>query len=282
MVHSDVAVLHSFDSRWAVEFQLHNKAFNPIENLIDYYGALRAQAHSVDIINPSDPLTQYKLVVAPALNLLSDAQAKNLIDYVQSGGHLLLGQRSGMKNIDNGLETERQPGQLAALLGGRVEQYYALLNDVPVTGDWGSGTTKTWAELLSTSSPDTQVLMRYGKTPLGWLDNQPAAITRHVGKGTITYIGAALEGDQLNNAITWAMKDASVTPEFGALPPGVDLYIRKDATHEVWIFINFGKPDAPAQTVTLPSGFTNVLTGAPASTAALNRFDVTILQRPLK
>jgi beta-galactosidase len=280
MVHSDVAVLHSFDSRWAVEFQQHNKAFNPIENLIDYYGALRAQAHSVDIVNPSDPLTQYKLVVAPALNLLSDAQAKNLIDYVQSGGHLLLGQRSGMKNIDNGLETERQPGQLAALLGGRVEQYYALDSTVPVSGDWGSGTTKTWAELLSTSSPDTQVLMRYGKSN-GWLDNQPAAITRHVGKGTITYIGAALEGEQLTNAITWAMKYASITPEFGALPPGVDLYIRKDATHEVWIFINFAKDDSP-KTVTLPAGFTNVLTGAPTTSATLNRFDVTILQRPTK
>jgi beta-galactosidase len=282
MVHSDVAILHSYDSRWAVEFQQHNHAFNPIENLIDYYGALRAQAHSVDIVNPSDPLTQYKLVVAPALNLLSDAQAKNLIDYVQSGGHLLLGQRSGMKNIDNGLETERQPGPLRNLLGGYVAQYYALDSTIPVSGDWGSGTTKTWAELLSTSSPDTQVLMRYGKTPLGWLDNQPAAITRHIGKGTITYIGAALEGDQLNNAITWAMKDASVTPEFGSLPPGIDLYIRKDQTHEVWIFINFGKPDAPPQTVTLPTAFTNVLTGATTTSITLNRFDVTILQRPTR
>jgi beta-galactosidase len=281
MVQSDVAILHSYDSRWAVEFQQHNRAFNPIANLIDYYGALRAQAHSVDIVNPNVPLSQYKLIIAPALNLLSDTQAKNLIDYVNNGGHLVLTQRSAMKNIDNGLDTERQPGPLAALLGGRVEQYYALNSTVPISGDWGAGPTKVWAELLSTSAPDTQVLMRYGKSN-GWLDNQPAAITRQIGKGRITYIGAALEGDQLTNAITWALKDASVTPEFGALPPGIDLYIRKDRTHEVWIVINFAKADTPAQTITLPEGFTNVLTNTPASTITLNRFDVTILQRPLK
>jgi beta-galactosidase len=280
MVHSDVAILHSYDSRWAVEFQQHNKAFNPIDNLIEFYGALRSQAHSVDIVNPSVPLSQYKLVIAPALNLLSDAQARNLIDYVNNGGHLVLTQRSAMKNIDNGLETERQPGQLASLLGGRVEQYYALDSTVPISGDWGSGTTKIWAELLSTSNPDTKVLMRYGKAN-GWLDNQPAAITRQVGKGRITYIGAALEGDQMTNFITWAMKDADVSPQFGALPPGVDLYIRKDTTHEVWILINFAKDDAP-KTVTLPPDFTNVLTGAPTTTTTLNRFDVTVLQRPIK
>jgi beta-galactosidase len=275
-VHSDVAILHSYDSAWAINWQRHNKAFDPIANLVTYYGALRAVAHSIDIVNPSVSLSQYKLVVAPALNLLTDQQAQNLIDYVRNGGHLVLTQRSAMKNTDNGLQTERQPGPLAALLGGRVEQYYALDSTVPISGDWGSGTTKVWAELLSTSSPDTQVLMRYGKSN-GWLDNQPAAITRQVGKGRITYIGAALEGPTLDAAAKWMLADAGLHPEFGSLPPGVDLYIRKDATHEVWIFINFG--EAP-QTVALPTPFDNVLTGATTHSVTLNRFDVVILQRP--
>ena len=69
----------------------------------------------------------------------TDAAAKNLIAYVQGGGHLVLGQRSAMKDDDNSLQPERQPGPLAALLGGRVEQYYALLQPVPVQGNWGKG-----------------------------------------------------------------------------------------------------------------------------------------------
>ena len=280
-VHSDVAILHSYDAFWTINWQRHNKAFDPLASLIDYYGAIRSITHSVDIVSPSVPLAQYKLVVAPALNLITDEQAKNLIDYVRNGGHLVLTQRSAMKNEDNGLFTERQPGPLAALLGGRVEQYYALDSTIPISGAWGTSPTKVWAELLSTSNPETQVLMRYGKTPLGWLDDQPAAITRKVGKGRITYIGAALEGPTLADAARWMVADAGIHPEFGALPPGVDLYIRKDATHEVWIIINFA--EAP-QTVTLPSTFTNVLNGESNSTThsiTLKRFDVEVLQRPI-
>jgi len=276
-VHSDVAILHSYDSFWAIDWQRHNKAFDPIQNMVAYYGAIRALVHSVDIVNPSVDLSQYKLVIAPALNVLTDEQAKNLIDYVHSGGHLVLTQRSAMKTIDNALQPERQPGPLVPLLGGRVEQFYALDTTIPISGAWGSDPTKVWAELLSTSSPDTKVLMRYGKTPLGWLDDQPAAITRKVGNGSITYIGADLEGDTLANAAKWMVADANVHPEFGTLPPGVDLYVRSDAHHEVWILINF---DAGPQTVALPSAFENVLDGGNTHSVTLKRFDVVVLQRP--
>jgi len=283
-VHSDVAILHSYDAFWAINWQRHNKAFDPIAAMVSYYGAIRALTHSVDIVNPSIDLAQYKLVIAPALNVLTDEQAKNLIDYVHHGGHLVLTQRSAMKTIDNALQPQRQPGPLVPLLGGRVEQFYSLDTTIPISGEWGSGPTNTWAELLSTSNPDTKVLMRYGKTPLGWLDDQPAAITRKVGSGSITYIGADLEGDTLANAARWMMADANIHPEFGTLPSGVDLYIRKDAAHEVWILINFGAADAPPQTVQLPSAFEDVLSsdGSKTSTRSvtLNRFDVVVLQRP--
>jgi beta-galactosidase len=275
-VHSDVALLHSYDSFWAIDWQRHNKAFDPREALISYYGAIRALTHSVDIVNPNVDLSQYKLVIAPALNVLTDDQAKNLIAYVHSGGHLVLTQRSAMKTIDNALQPERQPGPLVPLLGGRVEQFYALDTTVPISGAWGSGPTDTWAELLSTSAPDTKVLMRYAKTPLGWLDDQPAAITRKIGTGSITYIGADLQGDTLANAAKWMLADANLHPEYGTLPPGVDLYIRKDAHHEVWILINFGNTP---QTVTLPTTFQNVLIPGTTKSLTLNRFDVAVLQR---
>jgi beta-galactosidase len=279
-IHSDVAILHSYDAFWAINWQRHNHAFDPLAAMIDYYGAIRALTHSVDIVNPSVDLSQYKLVIAPALNVLTDQQAKNLIDYVHNGGHLVLTQRSAMKTIDNALQPQRQPGPLVPLLGGRVEQFYALDRPVPVSGEWGSGPTNTWADLLSTSAPDTKVLMRYGKTPLGWLDDQPAAITRKIGNGSITYIGADLQGDTLANAAKWMVADANLHPEFGTLPPGVDLYIRSDNHHEVWILINFG--DTP-QTITLPSAFEDVLvepTKGTTRSVTLNRYDVVVLQRP--
>ena len=104
------------------------------------------------------PLSQYKLVVAPGLNVLSDAAAKNLIEYVRQGGHLVLGQRSGMKNDDNGLQPQRQPGPLADLLGGRVEQYYALTRS-------GSGRREIRLRTKASCGPNCSAPMTRHRSP---------------------------------------------------------------------------------------------------------------------
>ena len=214
------------------------------------------------------------------MNLLSNEQAKNLMDYVRGGGHLVLGQRSGMKNVDNGLETERQPGQLADMLGGRVEQYYALTGDIPVSGDWGTGTSKIWAEQLSVRSspaqdPQAQVLMRYGKSN-GWLDGQPAAINRKAGSGSITYIGAWLDENTMNAAAKWMVESSGIDQLPIELPKGVDLYIRSKRQKTVWILINFAA--APA-TVTLPQTMTDVLAGGSAGSVNLEQYGVAVLSK---
>jgi beta-galactosidase len=131
---SEVAILHSYDSRWAINFQRHHHDFDPVALLSSYYRPLRQLAQQMDVISPDAPLSGYKLVVAPGLNVLPDGVARRLIEYVQQGGHLVLGPRSGMKDEYNSLQTARQPGPLEPLLGSRVEQWYALDQSVPLSG----------------------------------------------------------------------------------------------------------------------------------------------------
>jgi len=276
-IKSEVAILHSYDSRWAIQWQKHNNKYNPQDEIVSYYGPLRAIAQSVDIIPPAAPLTRYKLVVAPGLNVLSDTAAKNLISYVEGGGHLVLGQRSGMKHDDNSLQSERQPGPLVSLLGGRVEQYYALTQPVPFEGKWGRGESQLWAELLSTKDNDTEVLMRYGQSN-GWLDGQPAAITRKVGKGRITYIGAWLDPKTMAEAAKWMAEDSGVKPAFGSVPSGVEVSRRYGAQSVVYVLINFsGTP----QTISLPRAMTDVLEGGSKTAVTLANYGVAVLSAPL-
>jgi len=270
---SEVAILHSYDSRWAINWQRHNKNFDPVKEILSYYAPLRAISQSIDIIPPTAPLSQYKLVVAPGLNVFSDAVAQDLIAYVRQGGHLVLGQRSGMKNDDNGLQTERQPGPLLPLLGGRVEQYYALLNPVRVEGSWGSGEDQLWAELLSAKSPDVQVLERYGKSN-GWLDGQPAAITRRVGKGRITYIGIWPDDRLMTSVAKWMADVSGVKPALGPVPEGVEVDPRYGAQGVVYILVNFSKSQ---QTVPLPAAMQDVLNGGSKSSVTLPRYGVAVL-----
>src|SRR5207245_2574407 len=211
--------------------------YDPVKAIVSYYRPLRAFAQSVDVVPPTASLSQYELVVAPGLNVLSDAAARNLVAYVRGGGHLVLGQRSAMKNEDNGLQTERQPGPLAELLGGRVEQFYALESPVAIEGNWGTGQGKLWAELLSAKDKDVEILERYGKSN-GWLDGQPAAITRQVGKGRITYVGAWLDDDALKSAAKWMTDVSGVKPAMRQVPDGVEVYPRYGDRRTAYILVN--------------------------------------------
>jgi beta-galactosidase len=277
-VHSQVAILHSYDSRWAINWQRHNQNFDPVDQIVSYYKPLRQIAQSIDIVQPTARLDGYKLVVAPGLAVLTDEAAKNLIAYVQNGGHLVLGQRTAIKNGDNGLQPERGPGPLAALLGGRVEQFYAIddkpEDTVPVTGKWGATTSKIWAEQLSASAPDTEVLMRYGYSN-GWLDGQPAAITRKVGKGRITYISAWMDEKTMLTAAQWMTQTSGVTAALGPVPEGVDVYPREGNGKKIFILVNFARTP---QTITLPSPMHSVLDDKDLSTLSLERYGVAILQ----
>jgi beta-galactosidase len=179
-----------------------------------------------------------------------------------------------MKDEDNSLWPQRQPGLLAEMLGARVEQYYALDTTVPLSGDWGNAEDKIWAEQIGVKSPDTQVLMRYGKSN-GWLDGQAAAVTRRVGKGSITYIGADLDAAGMKQAAAWMLKQSGVAAVMADLPESVDVAIRTGAGKRVVILTNYGET---AATIQLPSAMEDVLKGGKVSAVTLEQYGVAVLQ----
>ena len=254
---AQVAILESYDSRWAIDFQQHNRNYDELQVLLDWYRPLRLKNLTVDIINASAPLDGYKLVVAPGLNVIPSELAAHLKAYVEQGGHLVLGPRSGMKDEYNSLNPQRQPGPLVSALGGRVEQFYALDGAVPVSGALGSGTATIWAEQLSTQASDARVLLRYGKSN-GWLDDQPAMITRPLGKGSITYLGALLDAPLMQQTTAWMLEGAHVEPEFSSLPLDVELCRRVGPGHTIYILLNHGAQRAE---VTLPAPMKDLLQG---------------------
>ena len=255
--HSRVALLQSYASRWAIDFQRHDKDFDPAGEFTAFYRPLQLGAQSIDVISTDAPLQSYALVVAPSLHVLSAAQAEHLSDYVRQGGHLVLGPRSGMKDPYNALWPERQPGPLSKLLGARVEQFYALDQPVSLSGEIGSGQANIWAETLESLSPDTHVLMSYGADQ-GWLAGKPAIVTRQVGKGAITYIGAWLDPALMGKVADRLLNDSAIKPIIAGIPAGVEVCERDGAGKTVWILINHGRTP---QSVRLPQPAKALLVG---------------------
>jgi beta-galactosidase len=277
---SNVALLHDFNSRWAIDFQRHAAKFDPVEELVAFYRPLREDAQGVDVITPTAALDKYKLVVAPALNVLPQATADHLMAYVKQGGHLVLGPRSGMKNEYDGLWPQRQPGPLEELLGGRVEEFYALdqpVTTTPVVDGGAEGRGDVWAELLQPLNNETAVTAKYEPSAgsAGWLDGQPAILTRQVGKGRITYVGFWPDAATLAALTAAWVKDADVAPLLPNVPDGVEVCERAGDGRKVLVVINH---TTETKQVTLPAAMTDLLKGGETSSVELEKYGVAVLQ----
>ena len=269
-VVSEVAILNDYESRWAIDWQKHNRQYSSPDVSLSYYKALRRIAQSIDVVSPYSSLVGYKLVVAPNLNLLPEQLANRLIEYVNNGGHLVLGPRAGLKDEYNALLSQRQPGYLANVLGAQVEQFYALEKNVVVNGALGSGEATIWAEQLRATDASTQVLLRYGVSN-GWLDGQPAVVSRALGKGSITYVGAVFDSQLVAAIAEHITRDSGVKPVFGTVPEGVEVNRRIGPGKQIFVFVNFSHQP---RMITLPHPMKSLLENKQTETFELQQYAV--------
>jgi beta-galactosidase len=148
-----------------------------------------------------------------------------------------------MKDQYNALNPQRQPGPLAAALGAKVGQYYALDHSVPLSGRYiapiPNPLADIWAEAITPSSPDTHKDVMY-TDPNGWLDGQAAMVSRAVGKGTIAYLGTLPEPPAMYSLLD-NLADKSGSP-YGFTPSDqMEITMRGQGSSLVYIVINHGE-----------------------------------------
>jgi beta-galactosidase len=247
---AEVAFLHSYDARWAINIQRHHKDFDPGGHLVDHYRPFFGRNVTVDIISALEPLAGYSLVVVPCLWLLHDSTARNIEEYAHNGGTVLVTCRTGAKDWENALRPELPPGPLSVVTGVEVEDAFAVVNPVPVRMGKTAGQAKVWVERLRTVARDVKVLATFGKG-YDWVEGLPAATVRRVGKGRAFYLAGWLDAPLLEAVTSEAMKAAGIRQRFRT-PPGVELASRMDSQgREVVIAMNH--TEFPAR-VDLPRG----------------------------
>ncbi|MBV9229872.1 MAG: beta-galactosidase trimerization domain-containing protein, partial [Chloroflexi bacterium] len=131
-------------------------ALNYLEEVMHYYRALWEHNIAVDIISPDSPLTDYDLIVAPLLHMVTAAQGAAIEEYVAGGGTFLTTYFSGIVDEHQRAWLGGYPGPLRKLLGIWVEEFDPLLPEmtnriVVAEGSRvpaGTYTCSLWCDLL--------------------------------------------------------------------------------------------------------------------------------------
>ena len=126
---------------------------------------------------------------------------------------------------------------LGELLGAGVAEYFALPESLAVEGNILSGNAHIFAELLEPTSEDVEVLARYG-TGNGWLQHQPAAVSREVGAGRISYLGCAGDHDLHQHVRDWVCQLHQFKQPILPVPQGVEVVRRRKGSQDIIFCIN--------------------------------------------
>jgi beta-galactosidase len=262
VVKPRVAVAWSYRDRAAIETCRFHKDYDPWHLWRDQYGGVRQLGLDVDVIRADQGVKDYAVVFAPQMMMLDPDLEQVLAEYVEGGGHLVLGPRAGFVDAHGALLESRAPGaRLMALLGGHSEEYYSLGSAIPVVGSstGPDGAASIWAEWLERDAQDTEVVMRYGKGH-AWSERKAALLTRQVGKGRISYLGAWLDRAGMTNVAEWACRAAGVAMPWGRLPDGIEVSCRESADRRVHVICNHG---TAAYSLDLPFNGVCAITGTP-------------------
>ena len=233
-ISNQVAILYSVDSSNGISFMPFERqelgwtpgkaagAYNAI--LSQLHRALYQASVGTDFVFPEEVesgtanLSQYKLLLVPALYVADDALLRKISDYVHSGGHVLMTFKSGFTNENSAVRWELAPGPLRDAAGFTYQEFSNLehpvaLKDDPFHAGSEQNRVSTWAEFLQ---PTTAKPLAYYDHP--FFGRWPAITRNQFGTGTLTYEGTALS-DALQQAVVLdALHDAGISATDSGLP----------------------------------------------------------------
>lgn len=270
---ADVAILLDYDSRWALALQPHNRLLHhqPAADFVNPSPALAVdrderrelqpmvgRAHllwpfaapyvalwernvTTAIVAPKSDLSSYKIVIAPFLNVVTPEVAANLHAFVEGGGTLIVGPRTGFKDEHNRVFAQPQPGPLTDLTGSTVRLIDSLEPERTNVLRWSQlpHTHRTeiglWAEVLEPDTAQNCTPIAYYST--GWYANQPA-ITQRItpSGGRVIHVGCLGGPILYDNLLGWLLPLLNVE-ELQAPVAGVEVAARTAADGRRVVFI---------------------------------------------
>lgn len=285
---ADVAFLYSPDSRYAMQFmpplkQDGGAAPDPLsyERIFNaFYRAFFDARAQAGVVHPHDGFAGLPVLVVPGLLVADDALLDRLVRYAEGGGHLVLSFRSGCADEYARLRWEQpMPGPLRPAVGAYADLWSNLARPLPLRGA-GEGLdlppdarALAWADELELD----------GATPLAYYDHPhfgrfPAAVTRTVGRGRVTYVGTLPDAAFGRTLATWVCDRSAVRRIGTNLPDPVRVSTARARSGEPLYFVT--NWSAEPRTVPAPAAGRVLADGVPlerGAELALPPWDVAVI-----
>ena len=256
---NQVAMIHSYDTRWAFQGQPNHDDFHYPALFTSYYKALHSRNIGVDIVPPGADLSRYRLVIAPALYILPPEAADNLRNFVRQGGTLIATARTGVKDESNAVVDQYLPGLLAEVCGVEVEDYDVQPEDRTVPLELALPGRETliaqarlWFDILRPTT--SQVVATYQSE---YYSGEPAITLNRFGEGQAIYVGTLGDDALHDTLLDWAVESVGIDQVFN-VPAGVEAATRWHGNHQLMFLLNHTDE---TREISLPHPQLDLLTG---------------------
>jgi beta-galactosidase len=208
-------------------------------------------------------LVRYEVLVYPHPAIMSDDTAALLDQYVQQGGKLIFGCRTGYKDITGQCYMRPFPGAAQEMCGVTVEEFTMVKGTrQPTSIRWTNNPgTLTGADafndILHVEEDSVEVMGTYATD---YYAGKPAVTRNKRGKGEVWYFGAVFN-EQAVLQMIGSLGLNSPAAEWLELPPEIELQIRAsedDTAAGLTFLLNYS--EEPAEIV-LKESRTDLLSG---------------------
>lgn len=243
-VHAKAAVIYDYENRWAIEnmngLSLDRREYE--NTCMESYEALWRHSIAADVIDMTQPLDDYQLVIAPMLYMLRSGIAEKMKKFVENGGTLVTTYVTGYVNENDLCFLGGFPGDgLKEVVGIWEEEIDSIYPEDKNSFTWKDGSlsktvypVKDYCAIVHPLE-NTEVLASYDEDFYQGM----AAVTKHpYGKGMAYHIAARTEVDFLTDFYGKIAKEISLKSSFAAaeeLPDGINIQ-KREADGEVYLF----------------------------------------------
>ena len=235
--------LIDWESWWNIEYSIGPSiAIKYLDQLYNWYAPFFNKNIPVDILSLDKDFNNYKIIIAPLLNMISLEHAEKIKKFTENGGIFITTYFSGIVNKDDQVYLGGYPGAFRDLLGLWVEEVDALSpeinNQIILNKDLKLREKQYKCNLIFEIIHTTHAksLATYGKEYY----KDSTCITRNkYGKGEAWYIGTQPESIFLNDFIGYLKEEFFLKSNFSN-KSNIEITCREDEKNFIYFIMNHG------------------------------------------